>query len=70
MTIESEGLGIPGTKIDLEKDLGVADGHFPALSVQLRPARSHHLRCDSIRAHFGTHSVPAQRSIGYHNVIF
>jgi len=44
MTIESEGLGIPGTKIDLEKDLGVADGHFPALSVQLRPARSHHLR--------------------------
>ena len=44
MTIASEGLGIPGTTIDLKQDLGVTDQRFPALSLQLRPARSHHLR--------------------------
>jgi hypothetical protein len=44
MTIESEGLGIAGSKIDLEKDLGIGDAHVRALSLQLRPARSHHLR--------------------------
>jgi len=44
MTISSESFGIQGTTIDLKKDLGVTDQHFPALSLQLRPARSHHFR--------------------------
>ena len=44
MTISSESLGIPGTSIDLKKDLGVTDQRFPAFNVQLRPARAHHLR--------------------------
>ena len=44
MTVASESLGILGTNIDLKKDLGITDSHFPALNLQLRPARSHHLR--------------------------
>ena len=44
ITFASEGLGIPGTSIDLKRDLGVTDQRFPALSLQLRPARSHHFR--------------------------
>ena len=44
ITFASAGLGIPGTSIDLKRDLGVTDQHFPALSLQLRPARSHHFR--------------------------
>src|SRR5882762_2794073 len=44
ITFASEGLGIPGSTIDLKRDLGVTDQRFPALSLQLRPARSHHFR--------------------------
>src|SRR5204862_3790745 len=44
ITFASEGLGIPGTPIDLKRDLGVTDQRFPALSLQLRPAPSHHFR--------------------------
>src|SRR5262245_17797497 len=44
MTVSSESLGIPGSTVDLKKDLGVTDQRFPALSINLRPARRHHLR--------------------------
>jgi len=44
MNISSESFGIQGTTIDLEKDLGITDQHFPALNLQVRPARSHHFR--------------------------
>jgi hypothetical protein len=44
ITIASTGLGIAGDKIDLKRDLGVTDQNFPALSLQIRPARSHHFR--------------------------
>jgi hypothetical protein len=44
MTIESEQLGIPGSQIDLKRDLGLVDTRFRALQVQLRPARRHKLR--------------------------
>ena len=43
MTISSEQLGIAGSQIDLKRDLGLTDQHFPALQLQLRPARSHKL---------------------------
>jgi hypothetical protein len=44
ITFASEGLGIPGDSIDAKRDLGVADQRFPALGLQLRPARRHHFR--------------------------
>jgi hypothetical protein len=48
MSIESEGFGIPGTVIDFKNDLGLQDGTFPALSLLLRPARSHKFRMQYI----------------------
>jgi hypothetical protein len=44
ITFASAGLGIPGDPINVKRDLGVVDQGFPALAVQLRPARSHHFR--------------------------
>src|SRR5882672_1134554 len=44
MVVESEQLGIPGSQINLKRDLGLVDTRFRALQVQLRPARSHKLR--------------------------
>lgn len=48
MTIASQSLGILGTEINLKSDLGMADKHFPALSLQLRPSRSHKLRLNYV----------------------
>ncbi len=48
MTVASESLGIKGTTIDLKSDLGMTDQRFPALNLQLRPARSHHFRLQYI----------------------
>ena len=42
--ISSESIGIPGTDIDVKKDLGVVDQHFPEFHVTLRPARKHKFR--------------------------
>jgi hypothetical protein len=44
VVVESEQLGIPGSQIDLKRDLGLVDTRFRALQVQLRPARRHKLR--------------------------
>ncbi len=40
----AEGLGIPGSEIDFKNDLGLTDQRFPALQLQLRPARKHKFR--------------------------
>jgi len=41
MTVSSESLNIPGSTIDLKRDLGATDQRFRALQLQLRPAQSH-----------------------------
>jgi hypothetical protein len=43
-TIASEALGIPGSKIDLKRDLGVVDKRMSALDLVLRPAARHKFR--------------------------
>lgn len=48
MWISSEGLGIPGSKIDFKKDLGLTDQRFREFHVVLRPARKHKLRMQYI----------------------
>jgi hypothetical protein len=50
--VSSEQLGIPGSKIDAKRDLGLTDERFPILDVQLRPARSHKLRFQYIPVNF------------------
>jgi hypothetical protein len=50
--VSSEQLGIPGSQIDVKRDLGLTDQHFPMLDVQLRPARSQKLRFQYIPVDF------------------
>jgi hypothetical protein len=59
MTVSSESLGIQGTTINLKSDLGITDQRFPALSLQLRPARRHHLRFQYIPINYqGSARIP------------
>jgi hypothetical protein len=50
--LASESLGIPGNLIDFKQDLGLTDQRFPALELQLRPARSHKFRLEYIPINF------------------
>jgi hypothetical protein len=68
MTISSEALGIQGTTIDLEKDLGITDQNFPALNVQLRPARSHHFRLQYIPIQFEGSNAHLSRDIVFNGI--
>ena len=52
MTISSESLGIPGTTIDLKKDLGLEDKTLPELNLTLRPARNHKFRLQLVPIKF------------------
>jgi len=62
MVVASEGLNIPGTAIDFKSDLGIQDTGFPALSLVLRPARSHKLRMQYIPIKY-TGSTTLRRTI-------
>jgi hypothetical protein len=52
ITVASAGsgtlAGLPGSQIDAKRDLGFVDQKFPALQLQLRPAKSHKLRFEYI----------------------
>ena len=48
MVVSSEQLGIVGSQINFKRDLGLTDQRFPALQIQLRPARSHKFRLNYI----------------------
>ncbi|HZR26096.1 MAG TPA: hypothetical protein VFA59_21035 [Vicinamibacterales bacterium] len=59
MTVTSEGLGIPGSSINAENDLGFPTSkRLPEFQVTLRPARSHKLRMQYIPIQFdGSNTV-------------
>jgi hypothetical protein len=44
IVVASAGFQIPGSQINFKNDLGLTDQKFPALSLQLRPARKHKFR--------------------------
>jgi hypothetical protein len=44
ITVSSEGLGIPGSNVDLKQDLGLSDSRLPELHLVLRPGRAHKFR--------------------------
>ena len=48
ITVSSESLNIPGSQIDLKRDLGATDQTFRALQLQLRPTRSQKFRLQYI----------------------
>src|SRR4029077_19094209 len=64
----SESLGIPGTTIDLKKDLNVTDQRFPALNLQLRPGRRHHLRFQYIPISYQGSAPHLQRDVIFNGI--
>jgi hypothetical protein len=60
MTVSSESLNIPGSQIDLKRDLGATDQRFRALQLQLRPARSHKFRLQYIPVRYEASSQLSQ----------
>jgi len=62
MEISSEALGIPGSTIDFEKDLGLSSQRFGELHLVLRPARKHKLRFQYIPIDY-TQSATLDRTL-------
>ena len=62
ISIASESLGIPGSSIDFQKDLGLSDARFKELHIVLRPALRHKLRFQYIPIDY-TQSGTLQRTI-------
>jgi hypothetical protein len=60
IVISSEQLGIPGSQIDVKRDLGLTDQRFPVLDIQLRPARSHKFRLQYIPVNYTQTTTLAQ----------
>ena len=63
MTVSSESLGIKGSQIDFKRDLGLTDQRFPALQLQLRPARSHKFRLQYIPVTYTQSATLSQRIV-------
>ena len=63
MTVSSESLNIQGSQIDFKRDLGLVDQHFPALQLQLRPAKSHKLRLQYIPVNYTQSATLNQRLV-------
>jgi hypothetical protein len=60
ITVSSEQLGIPGSQIDLKRDLGLTDQRFNVLTVELRPARAHKFRLNYIPVNYTQSTTLAQ----------
>jgi len=61
--------GLLGTDIDAKRDLGFTDQRFPMWTLQLRPARRHHLRFQYIPIEYaGTFTL--QRDIVFNGIRF
>jgi len=60
IVVSSEQLGIPGSQINVKRDLGLLDKRFPILDLQLRPARSHKFRFQYIPVDFAQTATLAQ----------
>ena len=63
MIVSSEQLGIRGDQIDFKRDLGLTDQRFPALQVQLRPAKSHKFRLQYIPVDYTQTTTLSQRIV-------
>ncbi len=57
MTVSSESLGILGSEIDVQRDLGVAKKRLTRLQLVLRPAKKHKLRFGYTPIHYTADAV-------------
>ena len=69
MTVSSESLGIKGSQIDFKRDLGLTDQRFPALQLQLRPAKSHKFRLQYIPVNY-TQTATLQQRIVFNGIAY
>jgi hypothetical protein len=61
--------GLPGSEINAQKDLGFPDQQrFPALQIQLRPARSHKFRLQYIPIAFSGTDVRLKTAITFNGI--
>lgn len=71
ITVASAGTGVlaglPGSQINAERDLGVADTHFPAFQLILKPARKHKFRLNFVPISF-TGDAVLKQSIDFNGI--
>jgi hypothetical protein len=67
ITVSSEGLGIPGSKISAVEDLGVEKKRFPEFKVVLRPGTKHRWRIQYTPVRYEAEAVLA-RSIVFNGI--
>lgn len=67
--LSSESLSIPGSLIDFKQTLGLTNQRFPALEVQLRPARSHKFRFQYIPISF-SQSATLQQGLVFNGQLY
>lgn len=55
--VSSDAPGLPGTRIDFKRDLGLTNRAFPELQLTFRPGLRHKFRAQYIPIHFGSAST-------------
>ena len=58
VTVSSDATGVPGTKIDWRRDLGLTSQGFPELQLSWRPALRHTFRAQYIPIRFESSAAP------------
>jgi len=56
--VSSDAPGLPGTRVDFKRDLGLTDRAFPELQVTWRPGLRHKFRAQYIPIHFDSAATP------------
>jgi hypothetical protein len=70
LIINSEGLEIPGTDVDLSSDLGIEKKRLAKLDVVLRPARKHRFRFQRMPIKYEVDAFPVQRRFVFNGQTF
>ena len=67
--VSSDAPGLPGTRIDFKRDLGLTDRAFPELQVTWRPGLRHKFRAQYIPIHFDS-AATLLRDLLFDGVIY
>jgi len=60
IVLSSDAPGVPGTRIDMKRDLGLTDQRFPELQLTWRPGVRHKFRFQYLPIHFVSTAAPAR----------
>jgi hypothetical protein len=70
ITVSSESLGIPGTLIDFESDLGIGKKRLSEFRAVLRPARKHKFRIAYLPIEYDVEGHTLSRPIVFNGQLF